>query len=307
MNRNLLKSLIALLIMVSPLALGACSAKGRTPGNLTDDFRRTVDISYVPQRIVSLAPSATEMLFSLGLGDRVVGVDKFSDYPAEATAKDKVGGFSEVDIEKVVSLRPDLVVAADIHKKEVIPALEKLGVKVIGLDAATLDGTLADIKLLGKVAGKEKEAQRLASGLESRIKAVAAKTQALSTSQRPRVLMVIWHDPIWTAGNSTLDNDLITRAGGTNIASDLNKYQTLALEKVIERDPEIVIVVTGHGDEKDTSFLWAKSEPRLANISARRNSPPKVFQANADITTRSTPRAIDGLETLAKLIHPELF
>ncbi|HLC23902.1 MAG TPA: ABC transporter substrate-binding protein, partial [Dehalococcoidia bacterium] len=258
MKRGLFVRLtISLALVLSFVGVG-CTAAPKVPGAFTDDMGRSVVIDAVPQRIVSLAPSNTEVLFALGLGDKVVGVDSFSDYPEAAKAIEKVGGFADTDIEKVVSLRPDLVVAANIHQKQIIPALEKLGIKVVGLDAKDLDGVLADVKLLGDITGESKRAGQLVDTLRKRIKAVSDKTKELSDLQRPRVLFVVWHDPIWAAGKQTLADDMIIKAGGVNIASGLTDYQTISLEKIVESDPQVIVAFGGDPSSMGGPFQWAK-------------------------------------------------
>jgi len=306
-NVSRLLCIVASLVVLAG-AISGCATGAKAPGAVTDDLGRNVQIDTIPQRIISLSPSNTELVYALGLEDRLVGVTKFDNYPEAAQSKEKIGGYTDIDIEKVVSLKPDLVLASGIqHEAEVIPALEKLKLKVIGLDATTLTGALADVRLLGRITGTSGQAEKLASSLEDRIKAVREKVSGAASTKRPRVLFLVWHDPIWTAGGNTLDNDLLVIAGGTNIAAGLRGYQTISLEQVLAADPEVIIALTGHGDGKDDPFNWAMGEKRLADTSARKASLPRVYQVDADITARSSPRAVDGLEGLARLLHPELY
>src|SRR4030065_350193 len=202
------------------LCLGC--AQQSPPGNIVDGLGRSVTIDKIPQRIVSLAPSNTEILFALGLGDKVVGVTEYCNYPQEAITKPKVGGFSNVDIEKVVSLEPDLVLATHIHGKTVIPALEKLGLTVVALTPTSLPEVLDSITVVGKITGQNKQATKLVSDLRSRIEAITDKTQTLSSNQKPRAFYITWHDPLMTAGSGTLADDVIANAGGQNIASAIS-------------------------------------------------------------------------------------
>lgn len=296
---------ISILLMVALLFLAMACAPEPLPGTFVDDLGRTVDIEKVPQRIVSLAPSNTEILFALGLEDKLVGVTEFANYPEAAKAKPKIGGFTSVDIERVVSLEPDLVLATNIHEGTVIPALEEVGLTVLALAPKTLDRVLANIILVGEITGKSQEATRLVTSLEERIKAITDKTKALAEAERPRVLYLTWHDPLWTAGLGTLEDELINKAGGENIAHDLTRYKTIDLETVIHRNPQVIIVITGHGEAKDLPFYYVKSEPRLGATEAVMAG--RVHQIDADIFVRPTPRMVDGLEQLAKFIHPELF
>lgn len=306
MKPSLLIRLVASLVFAFSIVVGGCSAstKNSPPGAIADDFGQMVQITAIPQRIVSLAPSATEILFDLGLGDKVVGVDSYSDYPDAAKKVEKVGGFSDTDIEKVVSLRPDLVVAADIHKARVAPALRKAGLTVIGLDATSLEGVMADVRLMGKATGTTDAAEKLAGDLEKRMQAVAKKMSPLPDSQRPRVLVLVWQDPIWTAGGDTLQNDLVVKAGGVNIASSKTGQVEIPLETVVAADPQVIMAFAGVG--MGDTIDWAKTEPRLANIAARKSNPPRVYPA-ADPYLRPAPRVVDALEELAKLLHPELY
>lgn len=276
-----------------------------TPLALTDQLGRKIALEKVPQRIVSLAPSNTEILFILGLGDRVVGVDEYSDFPPEARTKEKVGGFANPSIEKIIALSPDLVLAASIHRKTVIPELEKRGIKVLGLAPKNIEEVLDAIKLVGQATGAEEPAARIVSWLRSRIAAVTERTMRLSDEERPRVLFIVWHEPLWTAGSGTFIADLIEKAGGKNIASDVKGYAAIDLETVIARDPEVIIANTGHGKARNLPYRWAQEEPRLAETSARKNN--RVYEIDADLVNRPGPRIVDGLENMARFIHPELF
>lgn len=303
MERNIRWSISILLMVAFLFPVTACAPQA-VPGALVDDLGRTVNIEKVPQRIVSLAPSNTEILFALGLGDKVVGVTEFCNYPEAAKAKPKIGGFTTVDIERVVALQPDLVLATGIHEK-VIPALEKVGLAVLGLDPKTLDGVLANITLVGRITGKSQEATRLVNSLEKRTKTITNKTKELAEVKRPRVLYLTWHDPLWTAGSGSLTDDLINIAGGKNIAHDLSGHKTIDLETVIQRNPQVIVVVTGHGEARALPFYYVKNEPRLGATEAVKTG--RVHQIDADIFVRPTPRILDGLEELARFIHPELF
>jgi len=296
---------ISILLMVALLLSTTACVTEPLPGTFVDDLGRTVNIEKVPQRIISLAPSNTEILFALGLEDKLVGVTEFCNYPEAAKAKPKIGGFTTVDTERVVALEPDVILAANIHQKTVIPALEEVGLTVLALAPKTLDGVLANISLVGEITGKSREATRLVTSLEKRIKAIIDETQALTEAERPRVLYLTWHDPLWTAGSGTLEDELINIAGGKNVAHDLTRHKTIDLETVIHRNPQVIIVITGHGEARDLPFYHVKNEPRLGATEAVMAG--RVYQIDADIFVRPTPRMVDGLEQLAKFIHPELF
>jgi iron complex transport system substrate-binding protein len=252
-----------------------------------------------------LAPSNTEILFALDLGDRIVGVTEYCNYPQAAETKPKVGGFSTVDIEKVVSLEPDLVLATSIHAKTVIPALEKLDIIIVALVPTYLNNVLHSIVLVGKITGQDRQASELVNNLRTRIEAVASKTRDLSLNQKPRVLYLTWHDPLMTAGSGTLANDVISKAGGYNIASDISGDKTIDLETVISRDPQVIIASVGMGSGENLPWQYVKSEPRLKNTQALLNN--RVYKIDGDLIHRPGPRVVEALEQVAQFIHPELF
>jgi len=276
------------------------------PLTIVDDLGRTVTIERLPQRIVSLAPSNTEILFALGLEDKLVGTTDYCDYPEAAKAKPRVAGYLTPDMEKVISLEPDLVLAESIHKKMVLPALEKLGLTVVVMSAESIDTVIKDIALIGQINGKSRAASQLINNLTNRIEAVTAKTKDLSAAQRPRVLYVCWHDPIWTMGRKTFINDLIWKASGVNIfADDFEKSRVVSLEAVVAKNPQ-VIIVSGMGTSGSLIYNSIIKETRLTGVDAVINK--RVYMiSDANLIERPGPRIVDGLEEVAKFIHPEIF
>ncbi len=293
-----------LLALLAVISLPACAPQeSARPGetSIIDQLGRTVPLKGIPQRIVSLAPGNTEILFALGLGDRVVGVTTYDNYPPEASEKEKVGGFSTPDLEKVVALAPDLIVAAPIHEKEVIPALERHGLTVLSLAPETLDEVIQAIELTGIATGTGEAAQRLAGTMKGKINIISQATANLS---RPRVFYIVWHEPLMAAGKNTFIDELITKAGGANIIDNLSQYPTVDLELVLQRNPEILICNSGHGSGGDSPFQWAQSEPRLKDVAARQTG--CVYEINADFVNRAGPRIVDGLEQMLRFLHPDI-
>ena len=294
--------------LIGLLGLTGCSDPSvqKTPPSAiyTDDIGRTVQINGIPQRIISLSPSNTEMVYALGLQDKLVGVTSYDNYPPDAQNKPVVSDYSTVDLEKIVNAKPDLVLADSIHQKDTIPALEKLGITVYTMAPNNIDGILNEIKVLGQITGKTKESGNLVSNMTSRIQAVADKTAKLTDAQKPRVLFVTWYDPIWTAGSDTMIQYLIDEAGGINIAADLKGYTTITQESAIQRNPQVIIVMSSMGAQ-DTSLDYIKSSDQFKSTDAVKNG--RVYEIDADIFGRTTPRIVDGLETLVKLVHPEFF
>ena len=275
-----------------------------TPMTVTDQSGRIVTLDKIPERIISIAPANTEILFALGLGDKVVGVTEYCNYPEEATDVEKVGGFSTPDIEKILALEPDVIFAAPIHEAEIIPQLENLGLAVIALTPETVDETFDAIELVGMVTGVEDTATALAEDMQENIDDVTSLVANLSDDERPNVFYIVWHDPLMTAGGDTLVSQLIDLAGGENIFANLSGYQMVDPESVIAGEPQVIIAGTGMGSGANAPLEWAQTEPRLQDTEALKEG--KVFSINTDLTGRFGPRIVDALYEMLALIHPEL-
>jgi len=289
--------LVALLSIA--LVLTACTAGEWPPTEVEyvfDDLGRLVAINGTPQRIISLAPSNTEILFALGLGNKVVGVTDWCDFPPEALEKETVGGYDTPDIEKIVALTPDLILVAYGTTMDVINNLVGLGLTVFGIKSTDLADVLSDIRRVGEITDKELEAYALTSEMESRIEAVTNQTEELE--QRPRVFYIVWHDPLWTAGSETFIHELIEKGGGVNICQNITGYTTISIEEVVARNPEVIIT-------SEWSFEWALNETSLNSTDARQNG--RIYQGDDDLVQRPGPRLVDGLEWFAHYIHPEIF
>lgn len=284
----------------SPRA-GATPRVSAYPLTVKDDAGRSVTIKAKPQKLVSLAPSNTEILFALGLGDRVVGVDEISDYPEAAKAKPKVGGYSKTNIEAVVAAGADLVLASGITSKDVLAALEGQGQTVLVLNPTDLPGVLENLSLVGQVADANAEAAKLRGELQARIDAVGARLRGATS--KPRVFFELDPKSFYTVGPKSFIDDLITRAGGANIAADAQTpYPQLSQEVIIAKDPQVIILSDeGQGVTPDS----VKARPGWANISAVKDN--RIIAVNPDLTNRPGPRVVDALEQLAKALHPELF
>ena len=265
-----------------------------------DDLGREVTIEEVPTTIVSLAPSNTEILFDLGLADKVVGVTNYCNYPEEALEKEKVGGFSDVDIERIVAINPDLILAEDMHKLEVIPALEQLGFTVIALVPHNLQEVMDSIVLIGRITGATEKASEIVVDMSQKIEAITDETDRLEETEKPKVLYVIWHAPMMSVGRDTRIHELIRLAGGINIAALAGEgYPTLTLEEIINIDPQVIIV------DSEASLDFVLDESRLSGVAALIDN--RVYNIDPDLSNRPTSRIVEALELMAKMIHPEIF
>lgn len=267
---------------------------------LVDDYGRTIKLNSVPERIVSVAPTPTEMLFAVGAGDLVVGVDDYSDYPAEVANITKVGSYT-LNTEVIIGLQPDLVVSSDLVPLSQLELLEDRGIPFVILATRTLDDVMKDIRLIGILTGHVEEANELADGLETRILAVEAKTLAEGVV-KPRVYVEYY--PYWTYGPGSFGDDLIALAGGINIAENTSsEYPMVTSEFVIAQDPEVIIYTIGY--MTTTTAEEISSRPGWDGIAAV--SGDSIYSMDDNLVSRYGPRIVDGLEQMAALLHPELF
>jgi len=272
--------------------------------NYTDSLGREIMLEGTPQRIVSLAPSNTEILFAIGAGEQVIGRDEFSDYPPESASVETIGGsFGEYNVEAIVALEPDLVLAAEINPPELVQQLEDLGLTVYYLgNPTTLEEMYTNLETVGDLTGHN--VTELVDSLKARVAAVDEKIMPLSS--RIAVFYEIdATDPTkpWTYGPGTFGDLLIARAGGYNvggIASD--PYPQLSLEQVVAANPTVIIL----GDS-----MWGvtaeaiTARPGWETIPAVQSD--SIFPFDDNLVSRPGPRLVDGLEQLAKLLRPGLF
>jgi len=303
---------ILTLLMALSLLLGACTATPAAsptpaPIALTDGLGREVTLEGPAQRVASLAPSNIEILFALGAGSQVIARDAFTDFPEEARQlADIGGGFGEINTELLLSLKPDLVLAAEINATDNVQMLEDLGFKVFYLSNPTdLEGMYENLRLVARMVGRDAEAEALIENLMRRVEDVDAKVAGVE--ERPLVFYELdATDPNapWTSGPGTFIDLLITRAGGRNLGSALpDPWVQMSVEEIITQDPEIILL-------GDYTLGGIKPEDVVARpgweaIAAVQEG--KVYPFDDNLVSRPGPRMVDGLEALAKLLHPELF
>jgi iron complex transport system substrate-binding protein len=282
---------------------------------LMDDHGYTTSLTTYPNKIVSLAPSCTEILFALGLDDKVVAVTKFCDYPYNFTAwieagnMTSVGDFKNPNMEVIASLDPDLILATAGVQGETVDTMRDLGYNVLVLDPANISGVFKDIELVGRATGKNAEASSLVTNLSNRINAVVNKVA--NAASKPKVYYEVWYDPtsLWSAGAKAWQNELIEKAGGVNIFADqqIDYFQSSA-EAVIDRNPDVIVLPAGGmgtGPAFWGSFDEVKARPAWNMISAVQNN--RLCEIDQNLLGRAGPRVADAVEALAKFIHPELF
>ncbi len=276
------------------------------PMVFTDGLDRTVTLAAIPQRIVSMAPSATEILYAVGAGGQMVGRDSFSNYPEQAKSLADVGGsMGTYSYELIASLAPDLVVATEINTPEQVKALEDLGISVYYITNPTsLDGLYPILETMGKITGHEEVSSALADSLKTRVDAVSTKTTAVTTT--PLVFYELdGSEPAkpWTAGPGTFIDQLITLAGGKNVGSVLSgSWAQISVEELLIQNPQIILLGdAAYGVTPEQVSARAGWE----NMDAVKNG--QVFAFNDDLTSRVGARLVDALEALSQQIHPELY
>jgi iron complex transport system substrate-binding protein len=269
---------------------------------VTDQLGRSVTLPDSPRRIVSLAPSITEILYALHLESRLVGATQFSDYPQAAVKLPKVGSYVRLDIERIVSLAPDLCIAVkDGNPLHIIQKLETLGVAVYAVDPRNLTAVRDTVVELGKLLDAGPQAEAVAAAMDRRIKAVQGKLAHVT--QRPEVFFQIGISPIVSAGTPTFINELITLAGGRNLARGPIPYPRFSTEQVIAMGPEVIIITSM---ARKAVFEQVKDRWRQwPDLPAVKNN--RIHLVNSDIFDRASPRLVEGVALLARLIHPTCF
>ena len=311
------KNLIILLLIIAlSFSLTACSkednsaqtsneaegngetVKSQFPLTITDFLGREITIEKEPERIVSLAPSVTELIFAVGAGDRVVGVTEYDTYPEEVKDLPKVGGFKGPNIELITAQEPDIVFASTLSGKEEMETLEKMGIPVVVIEAKSIDNIYESIEMLGKITNKEEKAQTIVNEMKSKIQEVSNKVK-----DRPKIKVfhLIDINGNWTAGSGTFIHELINLAGGQNIAEDTEGWVQYSIEELVSKNPDAIVMSSYAGDVETIKNMEGYKE-----TNAVKNNNIYVV-SNDDIISRATNRIVLGLEEIAKFLHPEVF
>jgi len=294
----------ALLILVlclvwSGAALAANSTGMNFPITIKDGLGHDLTILAAPQKLISLTPSVTENLYALGLGDRVVGVSSYSDYPPEAASKPVVGDAFQLNYEQILLLEPDLIIGDAQLVKNYMAKLEELGLTVLAINPTNLQEVMDSLLLLGKATGAVDAAGEVVSEMQGKIQAVDVAVRDLPAEARPLVFVEVWDEPLMTCGPGSFMQELIELAGGENLAADAGEaWVEYSSELVVERDPEVILLTRPYIDELMARSAWQ-------GIGAVRSG--RVVEVNSDPFVRTTPRLADALVELAAILHPERF
>ena len=269
---------------------------------LNDETGRKVKIPCPAKRIVSLAPSITEILFALGLNEEIIAITNFCDYPKAVLGKPRIGGFVNPDTEKIVSLKPDLIIGIrDGNRMDTVDRLNDFGFPVYLIDPKGFDGVMGTIKNIGEVVGRERESRRLIKELIDKRENMITLTRSLS---KPRVFFQVGDVPLITVGKGTLGDDLIRLAGGRSISeNELVSYPSYSIETILAMAPEMIIM-SSMESKKDHMHLVKKWQNWKSIPAVKMNA---IYVIDSNLVDRPTPRIAEGLDALVRIIHPEVF
>jgi iron complex transport system substrate-binding protein len=289
-------------LSVASFALVLFCAGAADARTITDMLGRTIVLPDRPLRVVSLAPSLTETAFALGRGDWLVGVTDQCDYPVEARRKPRVGGMGAPDLERVVAARPDLVLlTAEANSREVVSQLERVGITAFAVRPSTFPDVLRATRVLATALGAEGAGDEAVRRIRERVDALRRRIDGRA---RPRTLFLIWTDPMIAAGRGTFLDDLIGMAGGINVAPAGLPYPRLGWEAMLRAGPEVILVAShrlGARTEFDASLADAwRSWQAVPAIRTGR-----ILSIPGDPVLRPGPRVAEGLDELARAIHPD--
>ncbi|MCC5438619.1 ABC transporter substrate-binding protein [Clostridium botulinum] len=265
---------------------------------ITDSYGKELAFEKAPERIVSLSPGATETIYALNKENTLVGRSDFDDYPTAVSKIKSVGGVKDPSIEKITELKPDLVIGGAHFSKDTVKKLEDLGIKVAVLyGAEDLDGAYKNIMDISTILGVTEKGQTIVDGMKKKVESVENKVKSLNKSKI--YYMVDFGKADFSAGGDTFIGKMIEKAGGDNIAKD-TKGWNYSFEKIVENKPEMIILSDKFNTKKN--FLTADKYKELPALKAN-----KVYEIDDNMLLRQGPRQADGLEALAKIIHPEAF
>mgnify|MGYP000846736403 FL=1 len=292
------------LTLILCLALGgsnlfASTTDANFPTVITDGLGRKLEIKQPPQRLIALTPSVTENLFALDLGDRVVGVSSYSDYPAAAVEKPAVGDAFQLNYEQILLLEPDLIIGDAQLVQNHMAKLEELGLPILAINPTNLQEVMEDLLLIGKAVGAVETAERVIAEMQGKILHVETTVKSFPKEARPLVFVEGWDEPLMTCGPGSFMQELIELAGGENLAADAGgAWVEYSSEMVVARDPEIILLTRPYASEVMNRSAWQEIQAVKAG---------RVIEVDADPFVRTTPRLADALVDLAGILHPGSF
>lgn len=280
---------------------GAAPASFPASRELTDEVGRRVQIPQEVDRVVSLAPNLTEIIYALGDGNRLAGDTDYCDYPAEAVEKPHVGGPINPNLEEIVALKPDLVLATSINRRETVSALDRIGVPVYIADPHSVEEMIGSVEHIGSALGTEKSAAVLAGNLRERL---ADLDRRLAGASPRRVLFVVWTDPLISVGRGTFIADALRRAGGRSVVDTKAEWPHISLEEIVRLQPEVLVFASAHAGDTQRDIDALRTRPGWKDLAAMQQGNIVVV---SDAINRPAPRMVDAIERLARALHSEAF
>ena len=303
-NTTNFKLILALALIAAAFALSCSSRRESSPQQGTPEMREVTDeagkrvrLPLRPQRVVTLAPNLTEIVYAIGAGERLVGNTTFCDYPAEAKQVAKVGDTLQPNIERIIALKPEVIFVSTASQLETFTKqLNERGIAVFVTDPHDLEGVFRSIKTLGELLGHEAQAEKLVGDLRAR---AATVEEAVKTRPPVTVFYQVSPSPLWTAGRKSWITDLIRRAGGKSVTGEVEgEWMRYSDEAALASRPEAIIMATSSDEKLDVAAALQKSPAALNK---------HVYGINGDYLSRPGPRLVEGLEQIARVLHPEAF
>ena len=295
---------IFLLISGGPVSAQPRAAQVAPPANelttrtFTDEIGRRVKVPAKINRIVSLAPNLTEIIFALKQENHLAGDTDFCDYPSAAAQKPHIGGPVNPSMEEIVKLRPDVILATSINRRETVAALDRLGLSVYVTDPHSVNEMIASVESIGSLLGAEKTAAELAGNLRARLAEVDRRLAPTSVS---RVLFIVWRNPLISIGRSTFIADALRRAGARSVIEAETEWPRVSLEEIIRLQPEVIVFAAAHAGDTQRDIDALRSQPGWRGVDALRTG---SIVSVSDAINRPAPRMVDAVEQLARLLHP---
>jgi iron complex transport system substrate-binding protein len=270
-----------------------------------DDLGNAFSAAGSYGRIVSLAPNITEILFTLGVGDMVVGVTRYCDFPPEAALKPKIGGFLDPNLEAIRALAPDLVIAFRGNPLEALDRLKTLGLPVFVLDIGNdLEAVPRTISKLGRLVGRTAEGESLVAGMAEILGRVDRALR--NVPDRPRVFLKLQGEGLWTCGRESYLTNMIERAGGRSVSAEVPKnWLEYGAERLLGDDPDLIVILARSKDDFDQTRAWFTAQPALRGLRAVREG--RFGRLDENSASRFGPRLFEAFAALARLLHPERF
>ena len=288
--------------IVIAVAAPGQAVKPNFPVTVRDALGSTVTVRSVPQRIVSLAPAMTEVLYALGLEKRIVGVTEYCDYPPQAKSKPTVGGIVNPSVERVLARKPDLVIGMRLNPKPVLRSLAKAGVPTFAAEPTSIQDLITTITTIGGLTGAHGAARALTARMKDRLRDIEKKVHG---TPRPTVALLYSENPLWIAGAGTFPDHVIRLAGGRNAAVGVTGYKQYSVEALLAHNPDVILLTSMKGGDNAVRVRDFARRPSMRGLSAVKGN--RVYMINADLVDRAGPRIVDGVAEMAAKLHPKAF